>query len=248
MFIDKVVIALLSPLGTSLVLAILALSCSRLHLKKSAMGLFLFALVWFWVWSTPVVSHYLRASIESQYPVRDMKQLPTAHAIIVLGGGMRPPEQFEQLPDLTDGADRVWYAARLYRAGKAPLIVVSGGSDRATSATSEAESMRLFLADLNVPGRAVLLEDTSRNTRQNAEFCARILKKKNIRQILLVTSALHMPRAEALFKAQGFYVIPAPTDHEARHRFTSVDWLPDANALDGSARAMKEIVGRVFNR
>ena len=38
-------------------------------------------------------------------------------------------------------------------------------------------------------------------------------------------------------------VIPAATDHEARDRFTTVDWLPDAEALDGSGRAFKEILG-----
>ena len=38
-------------------------------------------------------------------------------------------------------------------------------------------------------------------------------------------------------------VSPAPTGHEARDRFTAVDWLPKAEALDGSGRACKEIRG-----
>ena len=42
--------------------------------------------------------------------------------------------------------------------------------------------------------------------------------------------------------------VPVPADHEGRHRFAAVDWLPDADALDGSARAMKELVGRWVGR
>ena len=53
-----------------------------------------------------------------------------------------------------------------------------------------------------------------------------------------------MPRARALFEAQGLMVTPAATDHEARSRFTAADWLPDAQALHGSARAFKELLGR----
>ena len=67
---------------------------------------------------------------------------------------------------------------------------------------------------------------------------------------MLVTSALHMPRALALFKAQGLQVTPAPTDFEAGEETPSglLAWLPDAGALNGSALAMKELVGRWVGR
>ena len=248
MFIDKLVAFLISPLGTTLFIGCLACLFAIAKRTRIALVLAVFAIGWFWLWSTPVVSYGLRGSLESRYPAIDVQRIKKSQAIVVLGGGIRPPEQFQQLPDLNDGADRVWHAARLYHAHKAPRIVVSAGSDKNTSATTEAESMRVFLKDLGVPAEAIILEDESRNTRQNAEFCARILKKQNIREIILVTSALHMRRAEGLFAAQGLKVIPAATDHEARHRFSDIDWFPDANALDGSARAIKEIVGRAFGR
>ena len=108
--------------------------------------------------------------------------------------------------------------------------------------------MRQFAQDLGVHSRTMLLEERSRKTRQNAQFTAEILKAKGVRRILLVTSALHMRRAVSLFESQGLTVIPAATDHEARTHFTLIDWLPDASALDGSARAMKEIIGRLSGR
>ncbi len=62
--------------------------------------------------------------------------------------------------------------------------------------------------------------------------------------MILVTSALHMPRARRAFERAGIAVIPAPTDFEvAPGPFDPLDLLPNAGALDGSGRAMKEWVG-----
>ncbi len=79
------------------------------------------------------------------------------------------------MPDMGSAADRVWLAARLYKAGKAPLVLVSGGGDRAVYATSEAQAMRELLLDMGVPDAALVLEEDSRNTRENAVFSARVL-------------------------------------------------------------------------
>jgi uncharacterized SAM-binding protein YcdF (DUF218 family) len=245
---DKFVIALISPLGTALALGVAALLLARF--KKSRLGWVagLFALVWLGVWSLPLTSHLLRGALEAQFPPVAVNVLPKAQAIVVLGGTMRPAEMLGQLPDLRESADRVWHAARLFHAGKAPLVVLSGGSNLEVIATPEAEAMSVFLSDLGVPTNTMVLEGHSRNTRQNAQFTADMLRPQGVNHILLVTSALHMRRAVALFEAQGFAVTPAATDHEARHRFDWDDALPDAGALDGSARAMKEIVGRMVGR
>jgi uncharacterized SAM-binding protein YcdF (DUF218 family) len=109
--------------------------------------------------------------------------------------------------------------------------------------------MAILLQDLGVPQHAMLLEEASRNTRENAAFSATLLKARGIRHILLVTSALHMPRALPLFAAQGLQADPAPTDFEAHLSPPGVlAWLPDASALDGSGRAIKELVGKWVGR
>ena len=246
--LDKLLIVLISPLGTALVLWLGGLLVCGQKRWRLARFLGVLGFWWLWVWSLPVASHALRGVLESAYPPRSAAQTSTAQAIVVLGGGVRPPGALGQAPDLNDAADRVWYAARLFHAAKAPWLVMSGGSDASSSVTSEAEAMSQFAQDLGVPSRAILLEERSRNTRQNAQFTTQILKSKGVRRILLVTSALHMRRAVSLFESQGLTVIPAATDHEAHSHFTKFDWLPDASALDGSARAMKEIVGRLSGR
>jgi uncharacterized SAM-binding protein YcdF (DUF218 family) len=110
---------------------------------------------------------------------------------------------------------------------------------------SEAEAMRSVLKELGVPEEAVLTEDESRNTRENAAFTRRVLDERGFKKILLVTSALHMQRAMKTFRSVCAEVIPAPTDFEVEteRSLTLLDWLPDAGALEGSTRAFKEIVG-----
>ena len=96
-----------------------------------------------------------------------------------------------------------------------------------------------------VPEEAILLETESRNTDENALYSKRPLEAHGLKHILLVTSALHMPRALALFRASGIDAVPAPTDFEVVDRGdrTLMPWLPDAAALEGSTRAIKEYLG-----
>ena len=107
---------------------------------------------------------------------------------------------------------------------------------------AESLGMRQFMLDLGVPAAALLSEERSRNTQENAEMSARLLRERGIEKVLLVTSALHMRRAVHLFMQQGLLVHPVATDHEVGSPKARMNWLPDANALDGSARAFKEMV------
>ena len=243
--ISKLVIWLISPLGTTLCLAGLAQILAWRGRLRASMALAALALFWLWTWSTPVLSLWLRGTIEHQYPQQTIASAPQAQALVVLGGAISPPSGKSVEIDLLSAADRVWYAARLFHAGKAPLLLLSGGSEPAAT-YSEARAMAIFLQDLGVPPQAMVLEEMSRNTRQNAAFSATLLKSRGIDRILLVTSALHMPRALPLFAAQGLQAVPAPTDFEAnRSPPPGIQaWLPDALALDGSGRAIKEMVGR----
>ena len=200
---DKLLIALISPLGTALVLGVLALLLARGAYRRWAMRLGVLALLWLWVWSTPIARYALLGAVEAGYPPVQVQALPQAQAIVVLGGGVTPPERAGELPDLTAAADRVWHGARLFHAGKAPLLVLSGGSNPAVSASSEAEAMRLLLSDLGVPADALVLEARSRNTRDNARYTAELLRPRGVSHILLVSSALHMRRAAGLMRERA---------------------------------------------
>jgi uncharacterized SAM-binding protein YcdF (DUF218 family) len=172
-------------------------------------------------------------------------------AIVVLGGGMTPAAPpFLMEPDLSDGADRIWYAAQLYHRGVARRIIVSGGSfveQRGGPATSEAEAMRRFLIDLGVPSEAIASEGKSLNTLENI---------RNVRQMVgearvaLVTSAYHMPRALKIARQGNLNVGAFPTDWrlppEARPSWEN--WVPSIAAMAWSGISLREHVALLLDR
>lgn len=180
-------------------------------------------------------------------------ELPQVDAIVVLGGATEsgiPPRPWIEL---REEGDRVLYGGKLYRDGKAPRLILSGGRvDWRPSSSSEAEDMATLLETMGVPRSAMLLEPNSLNTRENAVNTKQILDTQGIRSILLVTSAMHMPRSLLIFKKLGIDAIPAPTDFTALQLDQAaqgsteafiLDTLPDADQLRRTTRAIKEYVG-----
>ncbi len=247
---EKLAAAAISPLGTSLTLALLCAAILAFARRPAwrALGKWvgIAGFAWLWLWSTPIASDALRAAIESQAGPREIDAVASAPVIVVLGGGIsgpRPP--LRPHPDLGASADRMWHAARLYRAGKAPALVLSGGTVR-TGDGSEAEAMREFLLDLGVPAAALHIEAASDNTATNATHTARLLMARGIKRAILVTSALHMPRAREAFERTGLEIHSAPTDFEVIDMpFDVLRITPDTGALQASAQAIKELVGRL---
>jgi uncharacterized SAM-binding protein YcdF (DUF218 family) len=250
LYLDKILSQLVYPLGTSLLLIAIALIGLLLGRSRLASSAIVLAATWLGLWSLPVVSDQLRLSLESRYPQVSAEQLPSADVIILLGGGMQATPPDWPYPGLGSSADRVWHAARLYHAGKAPVILVSGGvMGWEGQRRSGAHAMREFLVDLGVPTEAVLIEDRSRSTRENAVFSLEILRQQRFETALLVTSALHMHRSIASFRALGLNPVPAATDFEVMPEPNHIKrWLPDAEALHDSTRALHEYIGLVTYR
>jgi uncharacterized SAM-binding protein YcdF (DUF218 family) len=182
--------------------------------------------------------------------------LPTADAIVVLGGATKAAFPPRPAPDLSEEGDRVFYGAQLYREGKAPIVIASGGRiEWKGSGPPESGDMAVILETLGVPKEAIIEEPRSLNTYENALYVRQILQEKGIKRVLLVTSAMHMPRSLLIFKRQGIEAIPAPTDFlvtEADINETSstpqailLNAVPDADNLYKTTRALKEYLGRV---
>lgn len=243
---SKLLISLVSPVGTTLLgcaLGLVVVGLSRsLRMRRAGLGVAWLSLAWLGVWSLPVTGDAIRQSAEGQYPFQPVHLYPSADVIVLLGGALSPPVQGgPPYPNMSAAADRVWHAARLFHARKAPLIIASGGSDSDVSTESEAEAMRTLLVDFGVPASAIILEARSRTTKQNAQFSAEILRTRNLHSVLLVTSAMHMRRALNDFEATGVEAVPAATDHSGPTGFGIERWFPSAGALDVSAQAMKEV-------
>jgi uncharacterized SAM-binding protein YcdF (DUF218 family) len=245
LYLDKLLAQLAYPLGLSLGLAVLALALLVVGRYRLALAALSIGILWLGLWSMPIASERLRLSLESRFAQESVAALPAADAVVVLGGGIKGAPPDWPYSDLGRASDRVWHAARIYHAGKAPRLILSGGSMPWLGARrTEADAMQGFLVDLGVPIEAILREGRSRNTRENALYTAEILNAQGIGRVLLVTSALHMPRALATFRAVGIDAVPAATDFEVMPEpGHPIRWLPDAEALFDSTRALKEYLG-----
>lgn len=244
LFITKVLSLFIHPLSLGL---LMVGAGAGLALKRRGWGLSLVVagIAVLWVPSTPFVSDALRRSLEARHPPVAADSLPSAGAIVVLGGAVSAPRPPRVYPDLNDAADRVWHAARLYRAGKAPLIIASGGTQPwQDQRFREAPAMQSLLHDWGVPRDSVLVESESANTHENAVRTAHMMQRRKIDCVLLVTSALHMRRALATFRSVGVSAVPAPTDIQVTaSRRTVLSVMPDAGALAGSTASIREYVG-----
>jgi uncharacterized SAM-binding protein YcdF (DUF218 family) len=246
----KLVAQLASPLCASLALggaALLALARGR---RAACAALLSLSLALLWAASTQAVALPLARSLERRFPPRPVADAPAAGAIVVLGGSLRPPAPEEAWSDLDEGADRLVHAARLFRAGKAPWLVVSGGSPWQRQGRSPAWEMGELLAEWGVPRSALLLEERSRNTHENAAETRALLAERGIDDVLLVTSALHMPRALAAFRSEGLRATPAATDYQALHEpsHAALVWLPSAGNLSLTQQVIKERLGAFVYR
>ena len=233
------------PLGIAFLALIAAITLLMAHRRKSSLVMLLFLVSWLWLWSTPWWSNCIRRNMESRYTWMPASQYQPADAIVSLGGGIRGSAgiAFPQF-DLNYAADRELFAAQLYHAGKSKMVIVSGGWDPQTGSDIAGIAQKQFLVMLGVPPEAVRIEGYSRNTVDNANEIMRMMNPVKGKSILLVTSALHMPRACRLFSRTGLKVIPAPTDFEVlKPPFSLNLFLPDAGALETSTRAAHEIVG-----
>ena len=254
LFLSKLIPLFIYPLGLASVLLVVAIATFWKRPRIAAISI-TFALTLLLLGSNPWIASGLVGSLEQQYPT--LKEVPSADAIVILGGAILPPESPRPWVEVSDAGDRVLYGAKLYREGNIPWVILSGGRIGATNPRqSEAVDMATLIQTMGVPASAILQDRTSLNTRENAVNVQQILQERQIRgPIVLVTSATHMPRALAIFQKLGIKTIPAPTDFHAMDLSSRLkalgflyNLLPDARALEATTMALKEYLGWVIYR
>ncbi len=201
-----------------------------------------------WLLAVPAIATALAGLVEAAAaPVAD-RASGAPQAIVVLGGGRRADAP-EFGGDTVSSAtlERLRYGAILARRTGLPVLVTGGRVFGRGPA--EADLMAGVLdEEFGVPVR--WRETASRNTAGNALESARLLEAEGVRRILLVTHALHMPRAVRAFAAAGLEPLAAPTGGvgTGTRAATVLDWLPDAGALALSRDALHEVVGMLWYR
>jgi uncharacterized SAM-binding protein YcdF (DUF218 family) len=185
------------------------------------------------------VAPVLMRSLEQQFSPLDA--LPaTVHGVIVLGGAAYPTLTADHgKPQLGEEAERVTEMVALAKAYPDAKFVYSGNSSRiGGEPIPETEVLRRFLEGQGVVIRNLLLEDKSRNTRENAVYSRELAQPQPGETWLLVTSAYHMPRAYRVFAKAGWNVVPYPVSYSVRRTFS---W--DERAVSLLATGIREWIG-----
>jgi uncharacterized SAM-binding protein YcdF (DUF218 family) len=238
-YVHKILPLLVSPLGLAFFMLLLALVVRRRWPVLSAV-LVLYA------FSTQWVADRLFAYVEGPGPKVAVQALPKADAVVVLGGVLSTPKATPNGYEWLGSVDRFFDGLAAYQAGKAPLLVFTAGKlpwERHTS--NEGARLVQKAHQLGVPMPSIRLTAPVENTADEAREVARVLGGK--KRIILVTSAFHMPRAASLFQRQGFDVVRFGVDYRVEERQTTpMTFMPDADALDKSSDAIRELLGRAY--
>lgn len=247
--LGKIVGSLVSPVGVALTgfvvyLGLLSVGTRFRHgctLRRIRKCVGVFAICWIWFWAVPFSGRIVGVGLEREFlvsgKVPQIDSYPNADAILLLGGSMGADTNFCDTAEMWSSADRVWQAARLFKAGKANKIVVTGGGVEA--------STKSLLLDFGVPADALVFDEAPRNTEEEARAAA----ARGDGKVLVVTSAWHMKRAMMMFGkyAPAVEAIPAPADFEnaiaAARGISFADFIPSPAALSANSVSFHEWLG-----
>jgi len=241
-FISKFLTAFLMPPGLIIVILFVFL-----FLCKSKIG-FAIIIAFLYVLSIDPIADSLLRPLEDKYPALSLDNIrendPTA--IVVLGGGTiiaSPESEGDSLS--SDALKRAVYAFTLRDTFSVPYIF-SGGKVFDYGQDTEADVAKQLFISLGMSPDRIIVESKSRNTWQNAKETAKL----NHKEVILVTSAYHIPRSVYCFEKNGMNVIPAPTDYKINREkpYDFFSFMPSINALSKTYLAMHEYVGLLYAR
>ncbi|MFZ4524099.1 MAG: YdcF family protein [Chlorobium sp.] len=236
---NKILPILVLPLGFTL-LSMLA----GLIWRKSL--LLWYAALLLWAFSMPVVSDGLMRFVEGGNARIPVSAVENADAIVVLSGMIRQVDG-ASLGEWGDAVDRFEGGIDLLKAGKAPVIVFTRGQlPWQQDAIPEGELLKKRAVRLGISQKLIRLTEKVGNTADEAVAARKLLGER--KKIILVTSAFHTRRALLLFEHAGFEVQPFRVDYQVddTSALTVLRFLPSAEALAQSEKALREMLGWLF--
>jgi uncharacterized SAM-binding protein YcdF (DUF218 family) len=234
MFIAAKLLAFLTqPLAWVGLLGLCALLVARKRPAwASRLGLAALALLFGLGWE-PLPDALTRA-LESRYPANPALADPAAYAGVIVLGGALEPAYLWTVPGqsaLNESAERMTDVLPLARQHPQWQVLFTGGEGEwLASGPSEAERARRFFATQGLDADRLLLEGNSRTTFENALLSRQVAGPLAARPWLLLTSAMHMPRAMATFQKLGWKVTAYPVDFRTGEQTPWTQYTMDIGA------------------
>ena len=238
-YINKILPIIFSPLG--LIIILLLFGILRKKILPSLLALLLLTLL-----SLPFVSNQLINLLERNYSVISPNELDTADTVVVLSGMLQTIKQDSMIHyEFSEAVDRIFAGINLLKMGKAQKIILTRGKLPWNKGVPEGDYLAEFVQSQGIDPNRILLTEIVQNTNDEAKAISRMLPKNS--EVILVTSAFHMPRAKKVFQNQNLKIIPYAVDFRSSAKYIDIlDFLPQANAFKNSSFYFREIIGRVY--
>ncbi len=246
--LSKLVWFVLSPVNLAILLAGLAALLAFTRFARPARWIGLISLIALGLMAFSPLPRAVLRPLEDRFPQQDARKGPVT-GIVVLGGavGMSRGDVA-----MNASASRMTKAVELARLHPQAKVVFTGGGVSLTSnvVVTEADGAKLLFEGLGLEPARLILEDKSRNTRENAIFTRNLVDPKPGERWLLVTSAWHMPRSIGVFRKAGFAVEAFPVDFWSSGKAGDFvrPYARAPRALEIADNGFKEWVGLVAYR
>jgi uncharacterized SAM-binding protein YcdF (DUF218 family) len=254
-FVSKFLPLFLYPLGLATTMLLLVLILWKRPRLAKTLVLVTFLLLF--IGGNRYVASTVALSLEWQYMPQEVSE--PVDAIIILGGGTEPAIPPRQSIEVNAAGDRVIYGAVLARQFPNARVIVSGGDIDFldTAASTPAADMADLLELLGITPERILIQGSSQNTFEDAQLTCEIIEENGFENVLLVTSATHMPRSMKVFTAAGCPVTAMPTDFSITKAVWQRLWHPNAEEffinlipaytnLSTLTKSLKEYIGIIF--
>lgn len=164
--------------------------------------------------------------------------------IVLTSGWFRSRGNGYELKIGEAGWERLISAVRLWQ-GNGGRILVSGAPAPAGSG-SVAAAMAEWMIKMGVNREAILVEGKSKNTYQNLLYSKKMIKKPERYNIILLTSAMQMPRAMLVAKKLNMSVVPYPCDFKANIGFSWQELIPSNEGPLATEMILHELIGIIY--
>lgn len=246
MILYKIFFNILLPPGIFIILFFAAALIVKRGTKRGKSKLYLLfvvsALVFYMMSISPIVS-MLSYPLEKGSSAIDDSELEKIDSIVVLGAGLNKRADGEAELSL-DAKSRVLEGLRIYnKSGK--KIIVTGG-DPYNKGVSEAETAKNYLMELGVKEKDILTEEQSLNTYENGKFTKELLDREKFKMPVIVTSAIHMKRAEMSFKIAGANFKKSVSDRMYSKGLRVDSFFPSGENIDRTKQILWEYIGLLY--
>ncbi len=235
-----IVDAVLDPLAIVWLLLAGFIAVAFYRRAAAKFAFFLFLLLF--LISSPVVVNSALYLFEARYRAMNCVNNPDL-PIVILGGGLDIRATVASDIHYMSEASLARAFRGIELAKKSPEVIVylSGGK---LNTISEAEVTRYLLMTMGIPATQIVLEDRSLNTHENAVQTSKLLIASNRGgPVRLVTSAVHMPRAKAVFTKEGVGVCPAASNYLGNQAMPKYALIPNSEALVKMRTLIHELIG-----